>query len=102
MRELLTTVQEWADQRPDISGIGMSGSWARDAACMDSDVDWILLTHNPTSYIEDDTRITDLGGFRITKTEQWEPMTERRFFKDRFRVLYDPDGLLARLVGACQ
>lgn len=99
---------------------------------MDSDVDLILLTHNPAPYIEDEKWIAELGGLCIVKTEQWGPMTERRFIlssgleveagiapltwaatspvddgtrrvvTDGFRILYDPDGLLARLIEACK
>lgn len=129
---MLMTMRQWADQRPDISSVGIAGSWARDEARMDSDVDLILLTHNPAPYIEDEKWIAELGGLCIVKTEQWGPMTERRFIlssgleveagiapltwaatspvddgtrrvvTDGFRILYDPDGLLARLIEACK
>ena len=72
------------------------------------------------------------GWTHIVKTQRWGPMTERRFVlpsgleveagivpttwawadpldtgtrnvvRDGFRVLYDPEGLLGRLVEACR
>ncbi len=132
VRDLLLMVQQWASQQPYISAVGMAGSWARDEARMDSDVDLILLTRNPTPYIEGEEWITELGGLGILKTEPWGPMTERRFIlssglevdasiaspswaatspvddgtrrvvTDGFRILYDPNELLARLLEACQ
>ena len=99
---------------------------------MDSDVDLAILTTEPRRYLEDETWVYDLGCLRVVKTQEWGPMTERRFVlssgleveagiappswastepvdpgtrevvRDGFIVLHDPEGLLARLVAACR
>ena len=47
---LLEMVTAWAASRSDIVGVALVGSWARDAANLDSDVDFILLTPNPDAF----------------------------------------------------
>jgi uncharacterized protein len=127
---LLERVRTWAMERTDVAAVGLAGSWARGEAGMDSDVDFVILTGEPYLYLEGEGWVRDLGGTRIVKTQAWGPMTERRFVlpdgleveagiappswaatdpvdpgtrnvvRDGFRILHDPEGLLARLVGA--
>ena len=47
---LLEVVTAWAASRHDIVGLALVGSWARDTANPDSDIDLILLTPNPDAY----------------------------------------------------
>lgn len=80
VRALLERTREWSEKRPDVVAAGLVGSWARNDARMDSDVDLVLLTTAKQDYLEDEFWVRELGGVRITKTEQWGPkMTERRF-----------------------
>ena len=44
VRELLEKVREWASRKADVSAAGLAGSWAREEARMDSDVDLVLIT----------------------------------------------------------
>lgn len=129
---MLDRIRIWAANRPGVVAAGLAGSWARDEARMDSDVDLVILTTEPRRYLEDKTWVHDLGGLRVIKTQEWGPMTERRFVlssgleveagiappswastepvdpgirevvRDGFIVLHDPGGLLARLVAACR
>lgn len=131
VRNLLERVRMWAEARPDVVAVGMAGSWARGDARMDSDVDLVILTHEPRGYVEGETWIQTFGGLRIVRTQAWGPMTERRFvlssgleveagivppswavtdpvdpelppiIRDGFRILYDPEERLARLLEAC-
>lgn len=129
---MLEEVRNWASRKDDVVAAGLVGSWARGEACMDSDVDLVLLTTTKQSYLEDESWVRELGGLRVIRTEHWEPlMTERRFVLDSgleveagiaspswaatdpvdanlrpivregFRILYDPEGLLGRLMEAC-
>jgi len=125
------TLREWAKGRPDVVAVVLVGSWARGDARMDSDVDVVLLTEDQKPYLEGDAWLHELGGVRLVKTRQWGPLTERRFalssglevelgvapaywasadpvdegtrrvVADGAAIIYDPEGLLARLAVAC-
>ena len=129
---MLAKIPGWAARRADVVAVGLAGSWARDRARPDSDVDLVVLTTDPDVYLENKAWIVELGGLRVVKTRAWGPMTERRFMlpsglevdagiappswaatgpidsgtrtvvRDGFSVLYDPGKVLARLVGACR
>ncbi|AWT41553.1 MULTISPECIES: nucleotidyltransferase domain-containing protein [Streptomyces] len=129
--ELLDRATRWAAARADVTGLLLAGSWARGAARPDSDVDLVLLTTAPEAYA-DGAWAAGLGlGARI-RTGQWGPVTEyrhlaeggleveigvahpdwartgpvdpgtRRVVTDGSRPLYDPSGLLAALLRACE
>lgn len=125
-------LSEWATRGPDVVAAGLAGSWARGDARKDSDVDLVVLTTDPRAYLEDEAWMRELGGFHMSQTRAWGPMTERRFVlpsrieveagiaspvwaatdpvddgtrnvvRAGFRVLYDPDDMLTRLVEACR
>ena len=44
VRELLHDLVVWCSQRADVRAVALVGSWARDDARYDSDVDVVLLT----------------------------------------------------------
>jgi hypothetical protein len=128
VRLFLATLREWAEGRPEVVAVVLVGSWARGDARMDSDV---LLTEDEKPYLEGDAWLQELGGIRLVKTRRWGPLTERRFalssglevemgvapvywasanpvdggtrrvVADGAAVVHDPEGLLARLVVAC-
>ncbi len=132
VRELLARVRTWAPGRPDVAAVALVGSWARDGARMDSDVDLILLTTAEGAYLEDDSWVGELGGVRILRTGRWGPLTERRFVRPSglqvevgvvppswaatdppdpgtrevvqrgMLAVYDPGGILSRLADACR
>ena len=132
VENLLALMEDWAARRPDVVAVGLAGSWARGEAREDSDVDLPILTREPRHYLEDEAWVRDLGGLRVVRTWVWGPMTEQRFILPLglevevgiapllwastdlvdhnlrpiicagFRIIYDPEGLLARLVEACR
>jgi predicted nucleotidyltransferase len=70
---------EWATTRDDLVAAAIVGSWARDAARDDSDVDLVLLTNDPTLYTEDQEWILGLApDARLLRTVEWGAMIERR------------------------
>ncbi len=131
VRNLLARLKEWAEAQPDVVAVGVAGSWAHGDARMDSDVDVVLLTEDQRPYLEGDAWLYELGGLKLVKTQQWGPMTERRFtlpsglevemgvahpswattdpvdegtrrvVTDGLSVVYDPEKFLAKLIDAC-
>jgi hypothetical protein len=129
--DVLERLALWGEHRRDVRALALVGSWAYGAPREDSDLDVVLLTESPQSYIDQDGWLTDLGGVRLTDPAQWGAVTERRFImqsgleielsiggtawasiepvdegtlrvvSDGMRVLYDPEGILAALAAAC-
>ncbi|KAA2266617.1 nucleotidyltransferase domain-containing protein [Solihabitans fulvus] len=130
VEELLQRVAQWAEKRKDVVGVLLVGSWARQAAREDSDVDLLLLTEEPRRY--DAASLAEelsLGAFVVNRT--WGPVTEWRFVTgsgleievcvgtpswadtspvdpgtrrvvcDGVRPVYDRNELFAALVAAC-
>jgi uncharacterized protein len=118
--ELIDRVTRWARTQPGIVGLLLVGSYARGAARPDSDVDFMILADSTAP----DT--TEFGA--PIRIQAWGPVTERRFrtpsglefeldfggpdwaavdpidpgtrrvVSDGARILFDPTGILDRLV----
>ena len=130
VRSLIARMQCRSARRADVVAVGLAGSWSHGDAQMDSDVDILLLTTEKHLYLEDESWVGELGGLRIVKTKQWGPLTERRFVlpsglevemgvappswastdivdlgtrkgvDDGISIVYDPAGVLDRLLDA--
>lgn len=130
VERFLDRAREWAARRPDIRALCLVGSWARDDAGMDSDIDLVLLTADLGAYTAREAWVRELGGERIIRTRPRGAVTERRFalagglevdvgvgttawasltpmdegtrqvVREGMRGLHDPDGVLAALVRA--
>ena len=130
VENLLAAVGSWAGGRPDLRAVALVGSWVRGTARMDSDVDIVLLTDNPPSYVESDAWLPAFGADAVVRTHRWGVLTERRLTRpsglevevgvapptwalteplddgtaqvagDGLIAVYDPDRLLARLIDA--
>jgi uncharacterized protein len=124
--EILDRVVAWARTRVDIVGVLLVGSYARDAAKPDSDVDIVVLAEIPNNYREG--WYDELGIGPLTRNQTWGAITEwrlisssglevefgigspdwaltdpldagtRRVVSDGARILYDPNGLLRNLL----
>lgn len=57
---ILRLTASWAATQPGILGLALVGSWARDAARPDSDIDLMLLTSDPEGYRRDRSWLLDL------------------------------------------
>jgi predicted nucleotidyltransferase len=125
---VLRRLASWFRGRPDVRAVALVGSWANGTAREGSDVDVVLLSDSPESYVRRVDWLADVGGVRVVRTVDWGGVTERRFVlpsgleveldvgpptwasidpldpgtrrvvSDGMRVLHDPDGLLARLL----
>ena len=126
----IQAVVTWAADHPDVGGIVVVGSWARDAARMDSDVDIVVLTD--VSAHADAGAWTQLLGGIVVRQQEWGPLREvrvqrpsglevemgivpmswadidpvdpgtHRVISDGHRIVYDPEGTLAALSAACR
>ena len=125
---MVERVRAWARARPDVLAVARAGSEARGTAGPDSDVDLVLLTREPATYLAPDPLAAALpAGAVAVRTRMWGPLLERRFrlptglevelglaperwaavpvdagtarvVAGGFVVLDDPAGLLGRLV----
>lgn len=75
---VMQRVAQWARTQPDIRALLLVGSWARDAAQPDSDVDLVVLTTTPECYSPDGAWIRELGAVAISRVQQWGAIAERR------------------------
>lgn len=128
---VLGRLASWAGLRGDVRALALVGSWAYGRPRDDSDVDIVLLTECPSSYLDSADWLAGVGGVRLVRTAQWGVITERRFalqsglevelgvgaptwartdpvdegtrrvISDGMRVLYDPDGVLEALAAYC-
>jgi uncharacterized protein len=78
--EVLDATAAWAAVRPDVQAVAIVGSWARDEPRMDSDVDVIVVTAEPSQYVEGTDWIVQVLGYPapIVRTMEWTPLIERR------------------------
>lgn len=75
---LIGQVQAWAAARPDVLGVALVGSYARQAAKPDSDVDLVLVCEAPTAYLEDGGWIGEFGSPVRVGREDWGRVTSVR------------------------
>jgi predicted nucleotidyltransferase len=126
----LQRVARWAQGERDVRAVGLVGSHARGAARADSDVDLVLLAHAPERFLDDVAWTRAFGHPLRSARESWGRVTSlrvryeggvevefgwaepgwaalppdegtRRVVQAGLRVVWDPDGLLARLAAAC-
>ena len=76
--QLLATVERWAAAQPDVVGLALVGSYARNAARADSDVDLVLLTTDATRYLADPQWPGIFGAVERQTIENWGKVTSIR------------------------
>ena len=78
IHDFLTASLAWATEQPDVQGIALVGSYARGAACDDSDVDLVILTDQPHRYLDDVQWIVRFGIVEKHQTEDYGKLTSLR------------------------
>lgn len=63
-------IRRWAASRSDVRTVAIVGSWARDRATMDSDLDVVVLSDDKLEYVTLDDWIEDAVGERATPAGQ--------------------------------
>jgi uncharacterized protein len=75
----MSALEQWAAKRDDIVAIAVVGSWARGAPRADSDLDVVLLTDDPSAYLEHEDWMVGLArGAELLRTGDWGAIAERR------------------------
>lgn len=77
VREFLQGLVAWCSDRADVRAIALVGSWARGDATSGSDIDVVLLTTDPASYLRTDAWAIAIGA-TVVSTRRWGVLTERR------------------------
>jgi uncharacterized protein len=130
---ILTAVTDWAKTQVEIRGLALVGSYARNAARPDSDIDLIVLTKDPQDFRDPawlaaiDWPAAKVRPVKWTDEEYGAVWSRRVWFvpeveleisfarlswantstldpgtarvvREGCRILFDPDGLLERLV----
>ena len=89
VKDLVNAIVKWAEFKPDILGVALVGSYARDETKIDSDVDLMFLTLTPKELIDRPDWITEFGNIKSIKVEDWGLVTSVRvFYQDDLEVEY--------------
>lgn len=126
----LAKVSEWARTQPAVYGVLLVGSVARGDEGPDSDIDLVILTEAKDTYLQNSDWLKSLGSFTEVKREEWGVVTSLRVWfesglelefgltlpswasvdpmdhgtrlvvQEGARILYDPKGLLQKLIDA--
>jgi predicted nucleotidyltransferase len=129
VQRFLEAVVDWCSRQSDVAAAALVGSHARGTARPDSDVDIVVVTSDPSAYVDSDDWAPSLAG-EIVLTRRWGVLTERRLrtsaglevdlgvvdtswtstdpvdagtsrvAREGLIPLYDPTGLLERLIVA--
>jgi predicted nucleotidyltransferase len=75
---LLERVTAWASLRPEIRALILVGSYARGAACADSDVDLVIVSERPAELLNDRAWVTAFGAIDREVTEDWGQLVSVR------------------------
>ena len=92
----ITNVQEfvdgfvrWASNQPDVHGVAVVGSYARGEARDDSDIDFVILTDQPETYLHDMKWTEQFGGVLKHQTEDYGKLTSLRvWYQNGMEVEY--------------
>ncbi len=76
----LDKVKQWAEITPDITGMALVGSYARNEAGTGSDIDIILIASQPQNYINETEWIKNFGPVKSYKAENWGLVTSLRIY----------------------
>ena len=74
----LCDVVHWASKQPDIRAVALVGSFARDAATEDSDIDLVILTNEPGRYLADTQWVKRFGPVAKQQIENYGKLTSVR------------------------
>src|SRR5262249_29878807 len=77
-QQLLGRLRAWAEAREDVRALVLVGSVARGDARLDSDIDVILLTRQPATYLESVDWVAEFGAVQQVARERYGKATSVR------------------------
>ena len=75
---LILRVQAWAAARPDVLGVALVGSHARQAGTPESDVDLVIVCESPPALVGDPAWLRAFGKPERVERENWGRVTSLR------------------------
>jgi predicted nucleotidyltransferase len=89
IREFLDAFVGWASAREEVQGIALVGSYARGEAGDDSDIDLVLLTRDPSQYVDDLAWIERFGAVEKQQAEDYVKLISIRvWYENKLEVEY--------------
>ena len=89
IESFLEAFGRWASAQPDIEGVGLVGSHARNAPNEGSDVDLVILTTEVAKYFQNQSWTLQFGEVEGCDVETWGRVKSLRiFYKDGMEVEY--------------
>ncbi len=87
LNNFLLDLQKMGQKNKDIFGILLVGSYARNEARQDSDIDIVILTKNPNLYLDDYSFANLFGDVDKIEKEFWGKVTSVRvWYKNGYEV----------------
>jgi predicted nucleotidyltransferase len=75
VRHFLSELRRWAMRRPDILGVALVGSYARNEATSTSDVDLVIVAKQPVRYLQDTRWTQNFGTVNRQRSEKYGKVT---------------------------
>lgn len=86
----LTDFINWAKSQNNIIGVFLVGSYARNSARKDSDVDLVIITKDSSVYLKDDLWISNFGSVSRVVDEDWGMVkTKRVFYENNLEIEFN-------------
>jgi len=87
VQNLLKEIKNWAYKNKDLDSLLLVGSYARNKAHQDSDIDLVLMLNNPEKYVNNLDWIKEFGEIKKHKIEYWGRVTSiRTWYKNGIEV----------------
>lgn len=86
-KQFLEEFTKWATGQSEISGVLLVGSYARNTARLDSDIDLVIITSKPETYLENNGWIDSFGKVKEIINEDYKTVQVKRvFYKNSLEV----------------
>ena len=89
VHQFLLDFTEWARDQSNIQGVALVGSYARNAATENSDVDLVIIATGPDAYLKDPAWAGRFGSIKRQQVEDYGKVTSLRvWYEDGLEVEY--------------
>jgi predicted nucleotidyltransferase len=89
IRDFLDEIVGWFSTQEDVQAVALVGSYAREEAREDSDIDLVILTDHTEKYLEGFVWVKQFGEIEKHQTEDYGKLTSVRvWYRDCYEVEY--------------